>query len=671
MDKDKVRIQIESLREEIRYHNYRYYVLDEPVISDSRYDILIRELVELEQKYPEFYAADSPTQRVGGAPIQGFDTVVHSSPMQSLANAFSAEELWDFDKRVKNLVGNDVEYVVEYKIDGLSVSLQYDGGLFVKGATRGDGRVGEDITENLKTIKSIPLRLMKPYSVEVRGEVFMSKGDFGRLNEQRELDGLPTFANPRNAAAGSLRQLDPRITALRHLDIFLFNLEYIEDQTIANHMDTMEKMKDLGLKISPFLHVTNSIEEVISLCRKWTDRRHDLPYDIDGLVIKVNSLSQRRTLGSTSRTPRWAIAYKFPAQQEETKVRDIEIQVGRTGVLTPIALMDPISVAGSTVSRASLHNEDYLRDKDIRIGDFVIIQKAGDIIPEVVEVLTERRTGDEMAFNMPKSCPVCGANVIRLEGEAALRCTGSACPAQQRRLIIHFVSRDAMDIEGVGPAVVDQLIANGLIGDAGDLYNLEYDQLVHLERMGHKSAGNLLKSIEESKTRELEHLLFGLGIRLVGVRTARLIALQFGHLDKIMGAKEDELQAIDEIGPKIAQSIVAYFKEDQNLRLIEKLKNAKINLSQHPDTLLAQTDSDAQRWDDKTFVLTGTLSGYTRSQAKDLIEGRGGRVTGSVSKNTDYVLVGSDPGGKLTKAMELGVTVIDEEEFRSMLGTWQ
>lgn len=501
----------------------------------------------------------------------------------------------------------------------------------------------------------------------VRGEVFMPKDHFVKLNKQRELEGLPTFANPRNAAAGSLRQLDPRVTAFRHLDIFLFNLEYVSEHTIESHMQTMEIMKEAGLKISPFLYKTSSMEEIIELCQEWADKRHDLAFDIDGLVIKVNSMAQRQQLGSTSKTPRWAIAYKFPAQQEETRIRDIEIQVGRTGVLTPTALLDPVVVAGSTVSRASLHNEDYIRDKDIRIGDHVIIQKAGDIIPEVVRVLKDKRNGDEREFVMPKFCPVCGARAIRLEGEAAVRCTGNACPAQQKRLIIHFASREAMDIRGLGPAIVDQLLANKLINDAADLYYLEFDHLVKLERMGNKSANNLLQAIEESKGRELERLLFGLGIRMVGVRAAHLIAERFGHIDKIIEAQEEDFLTIDEIGEKIAQSITAFFKEEQNLKLIDKLRKAGVNLQQRS----ALSDQEGQKtehpWKGKTFVLTGTLSDYTRSQAKALIEERGGRVTSSVSKKTDYVLVGENPGSKLDKARELGITIIDQLQFKSML----
>ncbi|HZJ58148.1 MAG TPA: NAD-dependent DNA ligase LigA [Clostridia bacterium] len=667
MDKSDILKKIESLRDEIRHHNYQYYILDRPIISDTEYDSLIHRLIDLEEENPEFYSPDSPTQRVGGGSLEEFGTAVHSSPMLSLANAFSPDDLLDFDRRVRGMLEKEVEYIAEFKIDGLSVVLEYENGVFTRGATRGDGLVGEDVTENLRTVRSIPLRLNKPYSLETRGEIFISKEHFKQLNQRRELHGQQTFANPRNAAAGSLRQLDPRITASRHLDIFLFNLERVEGVDIHSHLQTMDVMKDAGLKISPFLYTTTSMEEIIELCIEWTDKRHDLPFDIDGLVIKVNSIGQRQLLGATSKTPRWAIAYKFPAQQEETRLLEIEVQVGRTGVLTPIAILDPVQIAGSTVARASLHNEDYIMEKDIRIGDYVIIQKAGDIIPEVVRVQKDKRNGDERNFEMPDRCPVCGAHTVRIEGEAAIRCTGNACPAQQRRLVMHYVSRDAMDITGLGPALVDQLIENDLIGDAGDLYYLDYNQLIHLERMGDKSADNLLKAIEISKKNELRRLIFGLGIRLVGVRAAQLIAQKFGHLDDLLRAGEDDLLAIDEIGPKIAQSVTAFFGEEQNLRLIDKLRRAGVNFSQSQRASDQENGAPTHGWRDKTFVLTGTLKEYTRNDAKSLIEERGGRVTGNVSKKTSYVLAGENPGSKLNRARDLGIVIIDEDQFNSML----
>lgn len=667
MDLENIKKQIEKLREEIRHHDYQYYVLDQPVITDAEYDDLMKQLVELEEKYPEFKSADSPTQRVGGQPLKEFEPVEHTVPMLSLSNAFSEGELMDFDRRVKNALAGrteePIEYIVEFKIDGLSVALDYQEGRLVRGATRGDGHVGEDVTENLKTIRSIPLVLNKPYTMQVRGEVFIPKEAFKKLNEKRELEGEPSFANPRNAAAGSLRQLDPRITASRPLDIFIFNLQYIDGVELASHLESMDIIKEAGLKVNPFLYKANSMQEVIKLCQEWSEKRHELPFDIDGLVIKLNNLEHRRILGETTRSPRWSIAYKFPAEQKQTILKDIIVQVGRTGVLTPTAILEPVRVAGSLISRATLHNEDYILEKDIRIGDTVVIQKAGDIIPEVVMVEKDRRTGKEKKFVMPKYCPECGSDVVRLEGEAASRCIGNSCPAQIKRLIIHFVSRDAMDIRGLGPAVISQLIDNGLIKDSADLYYLTYDQLINLERMGDKSVNNLLASIERSKQQDLDRLVFALGIRLVGSRAAQLIAHHFKSLDKIMEAKEEDFLEIHEIGGKIAESIVAFFKEEQNIELVEKLKKAGVNtelkVKQEPEQYLSL--------EGKTFVLTGTLAEFTRDEAKFEIEQRGGRVTGSVSKKTDYVVVGENPGSKLEKARTLGIEIIDEEQFRKLL----
>ncbi len=662
MDIKKVKSEIEKLRQEIRQHDYYYYVLDQPIISDAEYDSLMRRLIELEEKYPELVTPDSPTQRVGGKPLEGFATVEHPVPMLSLANAFDEGELRDFDRRVCNTVGENVEYTVEYKIDGLSVALWYQDGIFIRGATRGDGRTGEDITENLKTIRSIPLRLNKPYTLEVRGEVFISKKDFEELNAERRSKDLPLFANPRNAAAGSLRQLDPRITASRPLDIFVFNLQHIDGMMPDTHWEALHLINELGLKISPYLYRTSSIEDVIAVCREWQDKRHTLSFEIDGMVIKVNNFEHREILGNTSKSPRWAIAYKFPAEQKETIIRDIIVQVGRTGVLTPTAIFDPVPIAGTVVSRATLHNEDYIEEKDIRIGDTVVIQKAGDIIPEVVEVKKDKRTGKEIPFFMPKTCPVCGADVVRLEGETAVRCTGSACSAQLKRLIIHFASRDAMDIEGLGPAVVNQLLDNGLIKDAADLYYLKHQDLIGIDRMGDKSASNLLRSIEASKDRGLSRLLFGLGIRLVGLRAAQLIAQHFGHIDRIIRAGKEEFLEINEIGEKIAESVVAFFNEEKNIELIKKLKKANVLLEQP-----VQNVHDNQL-EGKTFVLTGTLAQYTRSEASRLIEERGGRVTNSVSRKTDYVIAGENPGSKIERARALDIPVLNEEEFRDLLG---
>jgi DNA ligase (NAD+) len=660
LDIQKVKEEVQKLREKIRYHNYRYYVLDDPEIGDYEYDKMLNRLIELEDKFPELITPDSPTQRVGGQPIKEFGTVQHVVPLLSLANAFNDGELKDFDRRVKNTVGRDVRYIIEPKIDGLSVALEYEKGVFVRGATRGDGFVGEDITQNIRTIKSIPLKLNKPVDIIVRGEVFMPKKAFEKLNTERELAGQNLFANPRNAAAGSLRQLDPKITAARDLDIFVFNIQQAQDVHLKSHMESLEYLKELGFKIIPAILNTASIEDMIKVCNDWQDKRHALSFDIDGLVLKVDDLSQREVLGFTAKNPRWAIAYKFPPERQETKILDIIVQVGRTGVLTPTAVFEPVVVAGSTISRATLHNEDYIKQKDIRIGDIAIIQKAGDVIPEVYEVRNEKRTGDEQPFTMPNICPICGAKVVRLEGEAASRCIGDACPAQISRLIIHFASRDAMDIDGLGPAIINQLLDNGLIHDAGDLYYITHDQLKSLERMGEKSATNIIRAIDESKGRGLDRLLFALGIPLVGTRAASLIAGYFGHIDNIITAEADDFLQIDEIGAKIANSIVTFFRQPQNIALVEKLRKAGVSLEYKRREIGNALEGMA-------FVLTGTLENYTREEAKQAIEERGGRVVSSVSKKVDYVLAGEKAGSKLQKAKNLGVKIIGEEEFNALL----
>jgi DNA ligase (NAD+) len=653
--------RVNELRRIIEHHNYMYYVLDSPEISDAEYDALMRELEQLESEYPELITPDSPTQRVGGQVSGQFQPVVHSVPLLSLNDVFSESEIRDFDRRVRAALGEDVQYVLEAKIDGLSVALTYHDGLFIRGATRGDGFVGEDVTANLRTIRSIPLRLKMPINAEVRGEVFMPKEYFYKLNEQRERDGLPLFANPRNAAAGSVRQLDPAITAQRHLDIFVFNLQRIEGYTFETHVETLMFLKEQGFKIMPYLIPCDTIDEAIEQCRLWEGKRYELPYEIDGLVIKVNSLRQREILGNTSKTPRWAVAYKFPAERKESIIRDIVVQVGRTGVLTPTAVLEPVRLAGTTVSRATLHNEDYIKGKDIRIGDHVLVQKAGDIIPEVVSVVKEKRTGDERIFEMPDKCPICGADAVRIDGEAAIRCTGVSCPAQVERGLIHFASRDAMDIEGLGPAVVRQLLDKKLIRDEADIYYLKYEDLVKLERMGPKSAQNLINAIEVSKDRGLARLLYALGIPLVGTRAASILAERFGDIYELMKADQVQLTVIPEIGPKIAESVVTFFKQEQTRDLIKRLETAgvrlKVDKKQKGNAPLAGL----------TFVLTGTLSKYTREQATEIIEGLGGKVTGSVSKKTDYVIAGDNPGSKLDKARQLGIRVIDQKEFEQLI----
>ncbi|MEL7565607.1 MAG: NAD-dependent DNA ligase LigA [Dehalobacterium sp.] len=653
--------RVEQLKKEIIVHNRAYYELDRPQISDAEYDGLMRELVKLETDYPELAAPDSPSQRVGGKPAVGFQTVRHREPLLSLGNAFKAEDLTAFHNRVVQAVGENVEYVVELKIDGLTVALSYENGLLVSGATRGDGEVGEDITQNLKTIVTVPLSLPEsiPYLV-VRGEAFMPKKAFLKLNEEREEAGETTFANPRNAAAGSLRQLDPKIAASRQLQVFTYDLVYFEGKEIKTHKEVLEYLADLGFLVNKERFVSHSIQEIISYIEQWTEKRHELPYEIDGMVIKVNGLSQRRELGATSKAPRWAIAYKFPAEQAETKVKDIMIRVGRTGVLTPTALLEPVRLAGSTVSRATLHNEDNIKDKDIKIGDTVLVHKAGDIIPEVISVIKERRTGRERPFVMPERCPECGSQVVRLSEEAAFRCTGGACPAQLRESLIHFVSRDAMDIDGLGPAVVSQLLEAGLVQDVADLYYLTKDQLVKLDRLGEKSAQNLLNAIEKSKNNSLGQLIFALGIRFVGARTGKLLAEHLGSLDELQVASEEHLINIPEIGQKMAESITAYFNQEQNIRIIEKLKAAGVNM-------LAKETSRKGGLTGKTFVITGTLPTLSRKEAQNLIEENGGKVSGSVSKKTDYVVVGEDPGSKYDKALSLNITILTEEELIGLL----
>ncbi|SHF54362.1 DNA ligase (NAD+) [Caldanaerobius fijiensis DSM 17918] len=657
---DSVVKRIEELRKMISHHDYMYYVLDSPEISDDEYDRLMNELKMLESQHPELITPDSPTQRVGGQPLKEFAQHQHSIPLLSLDDVFNGGELRDFDRRVKEAVG-DTDYVLELKIDGLSVALQYERGTFVRGATRGDGYVGEDVTQNLKTIRSIPLRLKEDVTLEVRGEVYMPKKYFAELNQAREEEGQPLFANPRNAAAGSLRQLDPAITAKRQLDIFVFNLQRIEGREFKTHIEALEYLKDIGFKISPYLIHVNSIDEALSYIEEWREKRHQLPFEIDGMVLKVNDLAKRDVLGATARHYRWAVAYKFPAERQKAKVEDIIVQVGRTGVITPTAVLTPVRLAGTTVSRATLHNEDYIKEKDIRIGDTVLVQKAGDIIPEVVEVVKEERTGHEIPFAMPDRCPECGAKTVRIEGEAAVRCPNLNCPAQIKRGIIHFASRDAMDIEGLGPAIISQLIDNGLVKNVADIYYLKYDDLIKLERMGDKSANNLLTAIENSKKNDLGRLLFGLGIRYIGSKAADTLADWFKDIDEIMKAKEEDLLQVPEVGEKMAESVVAFFADDHNREMIERLKAAGVNMRRVGRSI------SSNKFQGMTFVLTGTLERYTRAEATEIIEKNGGKVSSSVSKKTTYVLAGKDPGSKLEKAQKLGVPIISEEEFEKML----
>lgn len=662
---DKIEKRINELRQIINYHNYRYYVEDKPEISDFDYDRLYRELEDLEKEKPELITVDSPTQRVGDKPLEGFEKVVHAVQMQSLQDVFNEEELNAFDKRVRDGIDNPVEYVVEKKIDGLSVSLIYENGVFTRGATRGDGLVGEDVTQNLKTIKSIPLRLnVNIPLIEVRGEVFISRNDFVKINEEQEALEQPLFANPRNAAAGSLRQLDPKIAAARKLDIFIFNIQRTEGKAFEKHSETLEYLKFLGFKVSPDYKVLSNIGHVMEEINKIGEERGELPFEIDGAVVKVNSLRQREILGSTTKTPRWAAAFKYPAEKKQTVIRDIWVNVGRTGVLTPNAVLEPVRLAGSTVSRATLHNMDYIKEKDIRIGDTVVVQKAGDIIPEVLEVVTEKRNGSEKEFIMPENCPECGSQVVREEGEAAYRCTGIECPAQLFRSIVHFVSRDAMNIDGLGPAIIESLMNKGFIKEIADLYLLHdsKEELVKLERMGRKSVENLLNSIERSKSNNIDRLIFGFGIRHIGLRAAQLLSENFESIDALKAAAFEDVIGIPEFGGIMAQSVITFFKQEQTHDTIEKLRKAGVNLKSSGKKQLKDN-----RFEGLTFVLTGTLPTLSRNEAGELIKSFGGKTSGSVSKKTDYVLAGEDAGSKLDKAAQLGIKIIDEAEFRRMM----
>lgn len=659
---DNIKLKIDELRREIEKHNHNYYVLDNPTISDFEYDALMRELKKLEEENPQYKSDTSPTVRVGGVALKEFNQVTHVVPMISLQDVFGFDELRDFDRRVKEAVG-EVNYIVELKIDGLSVSLLYENGKFVKGATRGDGVVGEEVTENLKTIKSIPLTINDTNTLEVRGEVYIPKKDFEILNVQREEKGEPLFANPRNAAAGSLRQLDSKITAERRLNIFVFNIQRYSGKPILSHEEGLNYLSDLGFKVSPNRSVCKNIDEVIEVIKNIGETKGNLPFEIDGAVVKVDEIEKREILGYTAKFPRWAAAYKFPAERKTTKLIDIEVQVGRTGAITPTAILEPVLVSGSTVSRAALHNEDYVKEKDIRIGDTVVIQKAGEIIPEVVEVVFDKRDGSEKEFKMPSNCPACGEEVVRLEGEAAVKCINISCPAQLKRNIIHFASRDAMNIEGMGPRVIDLLMDNNLLNDAADIYYLKKEDLLSLPRMGEKSVNNLLESINKTKDNHLSKLIFALGIRYIGSKAAKNLCEKFKSIDEIKNASYEELVNVDEIGSKMAESIVDFFKEDKNIKVLEKLELAGINFQ-----IKEENQSEKSTvFSEKTFVLTGTLSKYTRNEAKEIIESLGGKVSSSVSKKTSYLLAGEEAGSKLKKAEDLGVTILSEDDFEVLI----
>ncbi|MBQ4629634.1 MAG: NAD-dependent DNA ligase LigA [Clostridia bacterium] len=652
----------EALKQKINYHSHRYYVLDNPEITDAEYDALMRELLEIERQNPSWVTADSPSQKIGGTVLSGFDTVEHTVKMQSLQDAFSNDELREFDSRVTSALGRKAHYCVEHKIDGLSVSLEYRNSLFVRGSTRGDGSVGEDVTENLKTVMSIPLKLNVDVDyLEVRGEVFISKKNFEKLNTQRELDGEPTFANPRNAAAGSLRQLDSSVAAKRGLDIFVFNIQQIEGVEINSHIEGLRFLRDAGFKVILNDKVFENIEDAIEEVEKIGSERTSLPFDIDGAVIKINELSDREILGSTAKTPRWAIAFKYPAEKKETKIREITVQVGRTGVLTPNAEFDTVSLAGTFVSRATLHNLDFIRERDIKLGDTVVVYKAGDIIPEVLEVVKDKRDGSETEFFMPKTCPACGAPVTRDEGEAAYRCTGADCPAQLERTITHFVSRDAMDIEGMGPSIVAQLLERGHIKNSSDIYYLSKETISSMDKLGEKSADNLLAAIEKSKSNDLSRLIYALGIRHIGIGGAKAICKKLKNIDAFFTASADELTVIDDVGAIMAQSVVSFFAQPHVKDMTERMREAGVNME------YIEEEMQGNNLEGKTIVLTGTLPTLGRKEASELIEKNGGKVSSSVSKKTSFVLAGEEAGSKLDKAKALGIPVVDEEEFLKML----
>ena len=651
--------EIQQLTKELEHAGFLYYVKDAPEMSDYDYDHKLRRLEELEAQYPEYALPNSPTRRVGGAVLSQFAKVRHEVPLESLQDVFSYDELREFDERLRK-DEPEASYSVEPKIDGLSVALEYVNGEFVRGATRGDGLIGEDVTENLKTVRSIPLHLENaPARLIVRGEVYMPRASFEALNEAQEKLGKPLFANPRNAAAGSLRQLDPKIAAQRRLDILVFNLQLAEGVSFRTHTETLDYLRALSFKVIDYTRC-KTIDEAVHTIAAIGETRYDLPYDIDGAVVKLDSLAGRIRMGSTAKFPRWAAAFKYPPEVKQTVLQDIVVQVGRTGVLTPRAIVAPVHLAGTTVTAATLHNQDFISQKDIRIGDTIIVRKAGDIIPEVSEVDKSQRDGTEQVWEMPELCPVCGAKVVKLEDEAASRCTGYECPAQLLRNIVHFASRNAMDIDGLGPQIVKLLVEKEIIGTSADLYFIRAEQLVDIERMGEKSAQNLVNAIQKSKENDLSRLIFALGIPLIGQNAGKLLAKHFKTMDRLMAASVEEIAFINEIGDKMAQSVVRFFEDNQAQHTIQRLKEAGVNMESH-------LKDEGDQFAGMTFVLTGTLPTYKREEAKELIERRGGKVSGSVSKKTSYVLAGEEAGSKLDKAQKLGIPVIDEEEFNKML----
>jgi DNA ligase (NAD+) len=662
---EAIRKKAEKLREEIEYNNYRYYILDQPEISDAQYDRLMKELEKLEDQYPELRTPNSPTQRVGAPPLEEFEIVRHTVPMLSLANAFDETEAKEFDKRVKKFLGtsSDIEYVTEPKLDGLAVELVYERGQFVVGSTRGDGVNGENITQNLRTIKTIPLQLIRkgisvPERLEVRGEVIIQLKRFRELNQKRDESGEPLFANPRNAAAGSVRQLDSKITAERPLEIYCYGIGEVRGRTFKSHWEILQTLSKWGLRVNPNLDRCKNIDEVIEYYHNMNEKREKLPYEIDGIVIKVNQLDLQTRLGEISRSPRWALAFKFQPKQETTKIQDIIVQVGRTGALTPVAVMEPVKVGGVEVSRATLHNQDEIDKKDVRIGDTVVIQRAGDVIPEVVQVIESKRTGKEKKFRMPSKCPVCGAEVIK--EEAIHRCIGLDCPAQLKGRIKHFASKRAMDIEGLGVKLIDQLVDKGLVKDVADIYYIERKQLIELERMAEKSAQNIIDAIDASKTKPLSKFLYALGIRHVGETTAEDLARRFSRLDDFFRLSEEDLREVEGIGPEVSASVYQFFRDKKNKESIERLKKAGV-------TVIVPKVKGKAKLAGKTFVFTGALKSFGRDEARNIVESLGGMTASSVSMKVDFVVVGEDPGSKFDKAKELGIKTLTEEEFKKMI----
>ena len=667
MEKNKAKEEILKLRKQLEIWANKYYDEDNPEVSDYEYDMTMNKLKALEKEFPELVTKDSLTQKVGGHVKEGFEKVEHEVPLQSLQDIFSFGELEEFKERVykaakeNNLKEDDVKFVVETKIDGLSAALEYKDGKFVRGATRGNGLVGEDVTENLKTIKTIPKELPEPINIIVRGEVFIGKKEFEKMNEERELNEEKTFANARNAAAGSLRQLDTKITKKRPLDIYIFNVQKIEGKEFNSHFEELKYLKKLGFNVNPVLIPCNNIPEAIDAINKIGEEREELTFGIDGAVIKVDDLKLREKMGTTSKVPRWAIAYKYPPEKKETKLKDIICQVGRTGAITPMAILEPVKVAGSTISKTTLHNEDFIKEKDIRVGDTIVVQKAGDVIPEILEVKKEKRDGTEQVFEMPKVCPVCGAPVVREEGEAVSRCIGIECPAKLVRNIIHFVSRECMNIDGLGDKIIEQLINRNLISNIADIYFLKFEDIATLKKNGQKFTQNLIEAINNSKNNDLYRLIAALGIRHIGKKAAKTLAKKYKTMDSLINASLESLAMTDDIGEISANSIYEFFRQDQTIDLINRLKEANVNME------ALDTEDIDNRFEGKTFVLTGTLERFTRKEASDLIEKHGGKTSGSVSKKTDYVLAGEDAGSKLTKAQNLGVEIITEEQFEEMM----